>query len=182
MGFEHQIAVYLKQYNNIIILMCIITNLCNVFCSMWTTRPFPNEFGHATASVYCSMWVLYFHLLLFIMTYSLNFYIEYNSIKIIFYTNIIFLLLHMYTLWEINKFKMRNNRGERTKKKNVYSYLRGDHRNFDRQFPHTRTHTPTHCWIMLIKIGLPLFPINYHICIIWVKRIKQFNAIHSAGI
>jgi len=109
MGFEHQIAVYLKQYNNIIILMCIITNLCNVFCSMWTTRPFPNEFGHATASVYCSMWVLYFHLLFFNMTYSLNFYIKFNSIKIIFYTNIIFLLLHMYTLWEINKFKMRNN-------------------------------------------------------------------------
>jgi len=102
----------------------------------------------------------------------------------------VFLLLHTctysYARWEINQFKMRKTRGERAKKKNVYTpilvYPRSDHRNFDRQFPHTRICTPTHCWIMLIKIGLPLFPINYHICIIWVKRIKQFNAIHRAGI
>lgn len=100
----------------------------------------------------------------------------------------VFLLSHActysYARWEINQFKMRKTRGERAKKKNVYSYKPAwrPPELWPTVSSHTHTCTPTHCWIMLIKIGLPLFPINYHICIIWVKRIKQFNAIYRAGI
>lgn len=88
---------------------------------------------------------------------------------------LLLLLLYCTARWDyynnINQLNMRTNTSEKEK-----CLLPDNHRNFDRQFfPAHVKRPPTHCWIMLIKIGPPLFPINYHICIIWVKRIKQFN-------
>jgi len=164
--------------------MCIITNLCNVFCSMWTTRPFPNEFGHATVSTtVCEYYTSIYYSLIWLISLV---FIPSIMYIICFNTNTALLLWPYIPLYHIriccekfNQLKMHTITWWGSEKE---KFLPVPEWRPPELWPTVSSHTPTHCWIMLIKIGLPLFPINYHICIIWVKRIKQFNAIHRTGI